>query len=159
MNSLFLNVASLFIPKPLDGVVRFYNKNKFHLDGCASELEKLLKVISIESSDPRALRSTIAGLNQLAKNQALRELSTRATSTFEDDFIQKAGKAVETHVKKESTKRDLSFLIANFKATARELKVSISPCILSPVAVSMVVNQIDTFFEKIDTIFGNKFKP
>ncbi|MDR2432200.1 MAG: hypothetical protein LBD34_00385 [Puniceicoccales bacterium] len=164
MNILISSVASLFLPDPLAKAVKFYKSNESRIDGYASDGKRLLKVISTECSDPRALRSTLTGLKQPAKDQALRELRIRnATVVAKDDFIKKAEGAIEIHAKKEATKKNLRGLISNLYAIQNELRTELQKSTSSQppsqTAVSMITKKIDTFFQKIDTeVFGNKSK-
>ncbi|MDR1233461.1 MAG: hypothetical protein LBJ75_04370 [Puniceicoccales bacterium] len=164
MNSLLLNTASLLLPDPLRDAVKFCNDNKSRLDECIFEGKRLLKTVNAECSDQGAFRTTVIGLNQLAQNQALRELNTRSVtavpSVLNDDFIQKAREAVEAHAKEESTKRDLGILTANLDALFRELRVELQkstpPLPLNQVWGFMVLNRIDAFFKNFNTeVFGS----
>jgi hypothetical protein len=48
-NNLIANVASLFLPDPLDKAAKFHKDNESRLDGYVSDGKKLLKVVSTES--------------------------------------------------------------------------------------------------------------
>jgi hypothetical protein len=143
----------------------FYKGNESRLDGYVSKGKKLLKVISAECSNPHALRSTIAGLKQSAKDQALRELGMQnATPVAKGDFVKKAREAIEIHAKKEATKKNLRDFMANLDAILNEFRTKVSQrstssLPLSQIVISMVTKKIDTFFQGIDAeVFANKSK-
>ncbi|MDR1457465.1 MAG: hypothetical protein LBI47_01270 [Puniceicoccales bacterium] len=165
MNSLISSIFSPFLPVQVNQAVKFYEDNESRLDGYASEGKKLLKVISTESSDPRALRSTIAGLKQPAKDQALRELGMQnAAVVAKGDFVKKAREAIEIHAQKEATKRNLRDFMANLDAILNEFRTTVSQrstssLPLTQIVISMITCKIDTFFQGIDAeVFCNKSK-
>ncbi|MDR0742636.1 MAG: hypothetical protein LBE98_04205 [Puniceicoccales bacterium] len=165
MNSLIPGVASLFLPKPLGEAAKFYYANKPYVDGCVSKGERLLKAIKTECPDQHALRRTVLSFKQPAKDQALCLFDMRSATTIpENDFIKNAREAFEAHTPKESTKRDLGFLAAEFNILLRKFETEALPKLtyslpLSQAAISMITGGIDTVFQKIDKeIFDDKSK-
>ncbi|MDR2777020.1 MAG: hypothetical protein LBB17_03205 [Puniceicoccales bacterium] len=165
INSFVCGVASLFLPEPLGKAVRFFNDNKSRLSDCDSKGKKLLKLIKAECPDQRSLQGTVAGIEKSTIDQALRELSSRSAATVTgDDFIKNTRNALEVHVKKESTKKELGLLMANLNTLLGEfrtvvLRKSTSSQPLSREMTSMVKREINTFFQETRAeVFGGKSK-